>query len=127
MTAMEWLTTVAILAVVAAAVVPRFRSTCCGGGPRCAARAELAMLEAALDAFERDCGRPPSADEGLAALVSRPPGLDRWNGPYVRRVTYDPWGTPYVYQLTTRPTRPGVVWSAGPDGREYTGDDVVLP
>ena len=37
----------------------------------------------------------------LAALVERPPGLDRWQGPYLKQkgVPADPWGHPYRYRI----------------------------
>ncbi|MFP5323954.1 MAG: type II secretion system protein GspG, partial [Gammaproteobacteria bacterium] len=36
----------------------------------------------------------PTTAEGLAALAQRPPGVDVWNGPYVKggTVPVDPWG-----------------------------------
>src|SRR5439155_14205613 len=54
-----------------------------GGGNRSeraratAAHTDAAMLHAALERFESDTGRLPTADEGLGALVYPPAGGDR--------------------------------------------------
>ena len=41
----------------------------------------------------------PTRRKGLAALRQRPAGLDRWDGPYLKKdVPKDPWGTQYIYR-----------------------------
>jgi len=89
------------------------------------ARADLAgQLLLALDIFEQDTGRYPTASEGLAALMEDP-GLEGWNGPYLKTgLKPDPWGTPYAYQPD--PDKPGQfsVKSAGPDRQLGTPDDI---
>ena len=65
-----------------------------------AAMADIASLDTALDMFEVDCGRYPTADEGFQALVAMPANLPEgsWQGPYVKRgLPKDPWGNGYVY------------------------------
>ena len=65
-----------------------------------AAKADIAQLDTALDMFEVDCGRFPTADEGFQALVTMPANIPEgsWNGPYVKRgLPNDPWGNAYVY------------------------------
>ena len=65
-----------------------------------AAKADIAQLDTALDMFEVDCGRFPTADEGFQALVTMPANVPEgsWQGPYVKRgVPKDPWGNMYVY------------------------------
>jgi len=37
-----------------------------------------------LDLFRLENGRYPSTEEGLEALITRPAGYPRWNGPYVK-------------------------------------------
>lgn len=83
----------------------------------------LLNLEPALDAFEVDCGRFPTTDEGLSALLKNP-GIQAWHGPYCDSslALTDEWGTPLRYQqdnigLTLR--------SAGPDKVFQTTDDLV--
>lgn len=65
------------------------------------AHLEIENLESALDLFRLDVGRYPSQREGLVALVEKPAGLDRWQGPYLkqRSLPNDPWGHPYRYRI----------------------------
>jgi general secretion pathway protein G len=84
-----------------------------------AARAQIEMIGAALDAYRLDLGRYPTTEEGLAALTQRPAGTNSalWRGPYLRRaVPRDPWSHPYVY------TSPGVASQAGYDLASYGAD-----
>lgn len=65
-----------------------------------ATKTQIANLGAALDMFRLENGRYPTSSEGLNALVSNPGGLDRWNGPYLRKkkVPQDGWEKDYIYQ-----------------------------
>jgi general secretion pathway protein G len=62
----------------------------------------------ALDRFEVDCGRFPTAGEGLSALVQNP-GIAGWKGPYWEEGFPDRWGGTWRYEntrgLTLRSTR----------------------
>jgi general secretion pathway protein G len=55
----------------------------------------LKKLNDALQRYRVDCGRYPTPDEGLAALV-----LDYrtrgWRGPYLDEVPVDAWRRPYI-------------------------------
>ena len=95
------------------------------------AKAQLELLDVALESYRLDNGRFPSTEQGLAALRDRPSGatLPGWRGPYLRKpVPMDPWGHPYVYRA------PGVrnpagydLSSLGRDGRVGgTGEDADL-
>ena len=90
------------------------------------ANADVANITSALDTFEIDVSRYPTAGEGLGALV-RPvagPSVKVWHGPYLRRgVPLDPWGRPYIY---TPPASSSPAWviSLGPDGKQGTTDDI---
>jgi type II secretion system protein G len=57
---------------------------------------QIARLQEALEKFRADCGRYPSASEGLQALAVDDyiPG---WRGPYREEIPPDPWGRPYLY------------------------------
>ncbi len=95
-------------------------------GGTSAIRVQLTLLTTALDDFHRDCGRYPTADEGLHALVDK--GSEpKWKGPYLdpARVPADPWGTPFMYKLTATGTPE--ISSAGPDKAPGTRDDVTMP
>lgn len=62
---------------------------------------ELEAISSALDMYHIDVGRYPTQDEGLRALLSRPQGNSRWNGPYVKKAESltDPWGKQFVYKI----------------------------
>jgi general secretion pathway protein G len=57
------------------------------------------LFGTALDTFRLDVGRYPTSQEGMAALMQKPGGVDRWDGPYLKKdLPPDPWGKPYVYK-----------------------------
>lgn len=83
------------------------------------ARADIAVLEQALDAYRLDAREYPSIEDGLQALVEPPSSASasyREEG-YIRRLPNDPWGNPYQYVY---PGENGLVdiYSLGRDGRE---------
>jgi len=65
------------------------------------AKVDIHNLESSLDLYRLDLGRYPTQAEGLPALVEKPPGLERWQGPYLkqRTVPTDPWGHLYHYRI----------------------------
>jgi len=99
-TLLELLVVLIILGLIAAFATPQVMRYL-GGARSDAARIHIQTLVSALDLFRLDVGRYPSDQEGLDALVERPSGMDRWNGPYVRRrdMLTDPWGRPYSYKV----------------------------
>ena len=64
------------------------------------AKLQIQALAQAVDYFQIDMGRLPTADEGLAALIERPKDESRWDGPYVKQANtlIDPWGVSYIYK-----------------------------
>lgn len=91
------------------------------------ARADIAVLEQALDMYKLDNHVYPSTDQGLMALVKRPerspePKNYRSDG-YIRRLPEDPWGNPYMY---IQPGEHGRfdLYSTGADGEEG-GEDLA--
>jgi general secretion pathway protein G len=99
-TLIEILVVVAVLAVLAALVAPNVFSHL-GTAKDAAARSQMEMLGAALDAYRLDNGRYPTTAQGLEALRAEPqfePRPRNWREPYLRRaVPLDPWGNAYVY------------------------------
>ncbi len=94
------------------------------------ARADVAVLEQALDSYRLDNLAYPTPEQGLQALVSPPAGLaraDRYrDGGYVRRLPQDPWGNPYQYAVPGEHGRLDV-YSFGADGRKGgEGDDADI-
>lgn len=85
------------------------------------ARADVSVLETAVETYRLDNLAFPREQDGLQALVSAPAGLARperyRQGGYVRRLPEDPWGNAYHYR---QPGRHGAfdVFSYGADGRE---------
>jgi general secretion pathway protein G len=84
------------------------------------AEKELRALRIALERFRIDCGRYPTTEEGLEALVLDP-GVTNWGGHYVNIVKPDPWRTPYVYTLTNNTV---TLLSYGVDRHPNTPDDL---
>jgi general secretion pathway protein G len=127
-TLIELLLVMAILATLAVIVIPKFA----GRSEQARVTATMtgiARVETALDAFEVDCGRYPTEQEGLTALVEVPADLDNpdlWKGPYLKdRAPKDGWGRPFVYNQPGRHNTHGVdIYSAGPNGQDGDGDDI---
>jgi general secretion pathway protein G len=97
-TLLELLVVVAIIGLLVGYVAPRYFSQV-GKSEVQVARAQIDSLEKALDQYRLDTRRYPNAEQGLAALVTRPANEPNWGGPYLKRaVPNDPWGRPYVYR-----------------------------
>jgi general secretion pathway protein G len=117
-TLIEMLVVLTIIGLIMALVGPRVLSYLSDARTK-AARLQIASFSNSLDLYYLDVGRYPTTQEGLAALVKRPPGVDVWNGPYLKggTVPVDPWRNTYVY------VSPGAhggydLTSFGSDGRE---------
>jgi len=99
-TLMEVLVVVAILAILAAIVVPRVMDRP-DEARRVAAKADIGAIVQSLKLYRLDNGFYPSTDQGLAALVQRPtanPVPPNWKqGGYLERLPKDPWGGDYQY------------------------------
>lgn len=97
-TLLELLVVMVIIGLLAAYVAPRYFSQV-GKSEVRSAQAQVAALRNALDTYRLDVGQYPNTQQGLAALVTRPEGSPKWNGPYLQRaVPPDPWGRPYQYK-----------------------------
>jgi general secretion pathway protein G len=84
-----------------------------------AAKIEIGQIGQSLDLFKLEIGRYPSSQEGLQALISAPPGVNNWNGPYWKKSTLpkDPWGNDYKY-VAPGQSGPYDIVSYGADGKE---------
>jgi general secretion pathway protein G len=125
-TLLELLVVMVIIGLLAAYVGPRYFAQL-GKSERSTAKAQIESLGRALDTYRLDNGHYPSTEQGLNALVVRPPDEARWNGPYLQKaVPLDPWGHAYVYQATG-PNGDFELLSWGKDGQpggEGEGADV---
>lgn len=114
----ELLIVVAILAMLAAFVAPKYFSRI-DIAQQQVARAQIDNLDKALTQYRLDTGHYPTASQGLAALEAAPPGVERWHGPYLKQpLTRDPWGRAYVFNLLEDDGVPPYrLLSYGADGR----------
>ncbi|WP_233832782.1 type II secretion system major pseudopilin GspG [Paraburkholderia sp. ZP32-5] len=125
-TLLELLVVLVIIGMLAAIVGPRYFAQL-GKSQVTVARAQIDVLSKSVDNFRIDVGRFPTAEEGLQALVVRPPSADKWNGPYLKKeVPLDPWGHPYVYQVPGTKGDYAII-SYGRDGQPGgSGEDADL-
>jgi general secretion pathway protein G len=98
-TLIELLVVVVIIGLLAGIVAPRYFGQV-GKSNTTAARAQIEQLGKALDTYRLDVGMYPTTEQGLQALVAKPDGVDRWQGPYLakQQVPGDPWGRAYRYK-----------------------------
>jgi len=97
-TLVELLVVMIIIGLLAALVAPRFIRQEEKAKIK-AAKAQIELLGTALDTFRLDVGRYPTTEEGLEALRKQAGGLEKWDGPYLKKeVPLDPWGKGYVYK-----------------------------
>jgi general secretion pathway protein G len=118
-TLIEIMVVVVILGILAATIIPQFIGTT-QDAKVSAAKSQIAELESALERFYVHMDRYPTAEEGLAALVTAPAGAEsKWRGPYIKQLRNDPWGNPYQYSFpgAHHPTSFDV-WSRGSDGAD---------
>jgi general secretion pathway protein G len=95
-TLIELLAVIAILGLIAAFAVPQVLKWVSGARSD-SARIQIEALGASIDLYRLEVGSFPPT---LEALVDKPTGLDRWNGPYLKKKTIpkDPWGNDYIYR-----------------------------
>jgi general secretion pathway protein G len=97
-TLIELLIVMVILGLLAALVGPRMFGKV-GKSRQKAAKAQITLLETALDTYKLDTSKYPTSSQGLEALRTQPSGVERWDGPYLPKdVPKDPWGHAYEYR-----------------------------
>jgi general secretion pathway protein G len=93
-TLIEILVVIVVIAILATLVAPNIFQNVG------AAKSQIEMLGAALDAYRLDNGAYPTTQQGLNALWEKPT-IDppaNWRAPYLRKaVPLDPWTHSYVY------------------------------
>jgi general secretion pathway protein G len=99
-TFIEIMVVVAILAILAALVVPRIMGRT-DDAKRTAAKVQIRNIEGALQLYKLDNGVYPTTEQGLKALVEKPSvGVipKKWKiGGYIPKLPADPWANPYKY------------------------------
>ncbi len=101
-----------------------------GGARNSVAKQSIERLSTVLDLYNLDMGSYPSTEQGLMALVQKPPGATNWNGPYVKgdTVPLDPWSHPYVYRRPSeRPGKDFDLCSNGPNGDATQSQQICNP
>lgn len=85
-------------------------------------------LETALTGYKISNLVYPTQEQGLEALVKRPsaaPAPKRWTQLLKEDALVDPWGRKFQYRNPGKRNTTGYdVFSMGPDGQEYTEDDI---
>ncbi|MCE5327718.1 MAG: type II secretion system major pseudopilin GspG [Planctomycetaceae bacterium] len=124
-TLIELMLVLVILGLLAAVVVPRFVGQT-QKGQIAATKATIDSFKLGLKMFEQACGRFPTSQEGLAALLQQPGNLSSWSGPYLETnaIPQDPWGTAYIYRCPGTHNVDYDVLSCGPDMQPDTADDI---
>jgi general secretion pathway protein G len=122
-TLMEIMLVVMIIALLAGLAIFQLGDVF-GDAQEAAAKANMNALKTALLTYRGNTGSYPSTSQGLAALVTRPDGADRWRQA-MEKLDKDPWGMDYGYVC------PGVkrpnsydIFSFGKDKQPNTGDDI---
>ena len=97
-TLLELLVVIVIIGLLAGLVAPRYFDQV-GKSNTKIASAQINSLEKALDQFRLDVGAYPTTEQGLPALFVKPNGVEKWQGPYLKKpAPPDPWGRSYRYK-----------------------------
>lgn len=84
------------------------------------AKADISVIEQALEQYRLDNMTYPNPIDGLQALITTPPSLpqpERYRrGGYIKKLPDDPWGRSYLYAVPGR-SGPFDIYSLGADGQ----------
>jgi general secretion pathway protein G len=121
-TLIELMLVVIIISALVAMVLPRLTGRS-EQARIAAAKADINVnIATALKLYELDNGAFPTTEEGLDALLHKPPSAPNWNGPYLEKKPIDPWGREYKY-ISPGKHRPDYdLYSLGRDGVESEDD-----
>jgi general secretion pathway protein G len=123
-TLIELIVVIALVAVLAAVVAPNLLGKATEAN-RKSTGIQIEKVANAVELYRLETGRYP---EELIDLVKKPQGVERWNGPYIRKQSQlkDPWGNDLVLR---RPGENGPfdIVSYGADGQAGgEGDDADI-
>lgn len=115
-TLIELMVVVIIIAALAGMVLPRVIPAS-DEAKKNIARGDMANISVALKLYRLNQGTYPTSLDSLMD-ATKP-------GPYLENAPIDPWKTRYGYKFVGEDSLPPfAMWSAGPDKREGTSDDV---
>lgn len=128
-TLLELLVVLAILGLLIGLVAPAALRQL-GSAKEKIAHQSIERLAGVLDIYKLDIGTYPTTEQGLMALIERPSGVPRWNGPYLKgeKVPEDPWSRPFIYHNPSqRAGHEYDLYSLGPTGQPGgTGDAATI-
>jgi general secretion pathway protein G len=118
-TLLELLVVLAILGLLIGLVAPAVLNQF-GSAKHKVAEQAIGRLGGILDLYRLDIGSYPTTEQGLQALITKPPGVSGWNGPYTKSDggLNDPWGRPFQYRSPSQ--RQGYeydLFTLGSDGK----------
>lgn len=126
-TLIEILLVVGIIAILMGAVLMN-TSGFTNSAKITATKSKLSQVVGALGLYETNGKTLPSTDQGLHALVERPGGRPEprmWVPLLKEDNILDAWKRPFYYICPARGgSEPFEVYSAGPDGKPNTADDI---
>jgi general secretion pathway protein G len=128
-TLLEILVVVAILGLLIGLVAPAALRQL-SGARNSVAKQSIERISSVLDLYKLDTGSYPTSDQGLAALVQKPSGIDNWNGPYLKgdALPTDPWNHAYVYRNPSERTGHDFdLCSLGASGNASLGNAICNP
>lgn len=127
-TLMEILFVVGLIALLMGALIKGIMGSSAAAEIKIAQTEVGSGLRLPLESFKLSMGSYPTTEEGLQALVTAPgSNSGNWRGPYYesKEAPKDPWGTPYRYAYPgSHNTTRYDIWSAGPDKKDGTADDI---
>jgi len=129
-TLLEILVVVAIIALLAAFVVPNLIGVSSAQEIKITKTAvsNSGPISMAIDTFRLDVGRYPKE---LAELTQKPDDDDeakKWNGPYIKdaKDLKDAWGREFKYESPGKVNEQHYdLWSMGPNGQDGDDDDIT--
>jgi general secretion pathway protein G len=128
-TLLELLVVLVILGLLIGLVAPALLHQL-GSAKKKIAYQSIERLSTVLDMYKLDVGTYPTSEQGLQSLITRPVGVTRWDGPYIKgnKLPEDPWGHPFVYRSPSeRPGEQYDLYSLGPTGQSGgTGSDAPI-
>jgi general secretion pathway protein G len=118
-TLIELLVVVTVIGILALLIVPRVIGRI-GAAKQSVAKQKVEVLNSVVQTFQIDCGRLPTAQEGLRALLQPPSDVaEKWKGPYVKeKDILDPWDVEFKYDNPPRHNADFDIYTYGADHQE---------